>query len=175
MRYLFVLLFLLILSGCQDIHKSEKPGDLISEDKMVEVLTDISLLHGARSYNRSLMEEKGIKPEKFIYEKHGIDSLQFLKSSNYYAENYKQYQNIYGRVKERLEALKVEYDTIRIREERKRDSIRALQPKDSLELDSLNLDSLKYEKVRQRNFAPDSLTREDRSLPQPRSRENITF
>lgn len=144
---------LLLISACQGIEKTDKPDDLIPEDKMVDVLTDISLLHGARSYNKELMKEKGIDVDKYVFEKHGIDSLQYIRSNRYYSENYKEYQEIYSRVKERLEVLKVEYDTIRAREERRLDSLRALDKSDSVKPDRIRKlrDSLKLRRIKGRD------------------------
>lgn len=164
MRILPGLLLLFILVGCQDIKKTPKPDDLIPQEKMVDVLTEISLLHGARSYNKNLLEEKGIDPNKYIYEKYDIDSLQLVKSNDYYAENYSLYQEIYTDVKARLETLKVEYDTLREREERRKDSLRELE-RDTLQQDSileLSRDSLLLRKSKRR----------DKQLPHPISRRD---
>lgn len=147
-----VFLLLFLMTGCQGIQKTDKPEDLIPEDKMADVLTEIALLHGARSYNKQLMQEKGIDPDKFIFEKYGIDSLQFIQSNQYYSENYKKYQGIYSNVKERLEALKIEYDSLREQEESRTDSLRALDKKerDSFRPKKLNKlrDSLKFRRIR---------------------------
>lgn len=162
MKPLYAILIVALLAGCQDIQKTAKPDDLISKDKMVDVLTEISLLHGARSYNMNLLEEKGIDPNKYIYEKYDIDSLQLVRSNDYYAENYGDYEDIYNDVKARLEALKVEYDTLREREERRKDSLRELE-RDTLLQDSIRRprrDSLLLKKVK----------REDKQLPVPLSR-----
>lgn len=144
---------LLLITACQGIKKSDKPDDLISEDKMVDVLTDISLVHGARSYNKDLMIEKGIDVQKYVFEKHDIDSLQYIKSHEYYSENYREFEDIYARVKERLEGIKVEYDSIRVREERRQDSLRALVKSDTLSPDQLKSvrDSLKRNRVLKRD------------------------
>ena len=150
-----VLLLFFLVTGCQGIQKTDKPEDLISEDKMADVLTEIALLHGARSYNKQLMQEKGIDLDKFIFEKYGIDSLQFIQSNQYYSENYKKYQGIYSNVKERLEALKIEYDSLRVQEERRTDSLRALdkKEKDSLRPKKLSKlrDSLTLRRIRTRD------------------------
>lgn len=141
-----VVLLIFVLTSCQDINRSPKPDNLIPEDKMVEVLTEISLLHGARTYNRNLMEEKGIDPYPYLMSKYNIDSTQLVQSNNYYSENYKQYQRIYHRVKARLELLMKEYDSIREVEEKMEDSLRKLIRTDSLqgnEPDSLKLDSIR--------------------------------
>ena len=126
---IFLSLFLLI--SCQNIERSPEPEGLIPPEKMVEILTDISLVHGARTYNKSVMKTKGISPEEFIWERHNVDSLQFARSNDYYAENYEMYKTIYDSVKSRLESLKIEYDSIRMREERRLDSLKTLELNDS--------------------------------------------
>lgn len=140
-NWLVFFLLVLILGSCQEIDRTPKPENLIPEPKMVDVLTEVSLLHGARSYNKTLMDEKGIEPYPYIWEKFSIDSLQFVRSNNYYSENYKQYKRIYDSVKSRLENLKVEYDTLRLRDERKQDSLRAITKKDTLKVQAIR-DSL---------------------------------
>lgn len=148
-----------ILVSCQEVQRTSKPDDLIPENKMVEVLTELSLLHGARSYNKNMMEEKGIAPYPYLMEKYGIDSAQLVQSNNYYAENYRQYSRIYERVKQRLEILLEEYDSLREIEERRQDSLRAISGEDSLDLP---VDSLQRDSLRKR-------------LPQPVSRSVETF
>ncbi|WP_324719859.1 DUF4296 domain-containing protein [Salinimicrobium sp. HB62] len=142
--YRFLILFsaLFLLISCQDINRTPKPDNLIPEEKMVDVLTEISLLHGAKSYNKSQMEEKGIDPYPYLTEKYGIDSLQLVQSNDYYAQNYKQYKRIYDSVKVRLETLVEEYDSIREMEQRKRDSLREKPGKDSLPIPRRRFDSL---------------------------------
>lgn len=125
---------------------------------MVDVLTELSLLHGARSFNKNLMEEKGIDPYPYIMEKFNIDSTQLVRSNNYYAQNYRQYQRIYDKVKTRLEILMQEYDSIReVEEERRQDSLRKLDKPDSLKpmVDSISRDTVV------------------RNLPLPISRRNM--
>lgn len=102
----------------------DRPKDLIPRDKMVDVLVEVSLLQAARNYNKTLLEEKGIDPEDYIWEKYDIDSLQFAQSSQYYAENYRQYEQIYDRAKEKLEEYRTHYDSLGQIERRERDSLR---------------------------------------------------
>lgn len=124
---------------------------------MVDVLTELSLLHGARAYNKGLMEEKGIDAYPYLTRKFGIDSVQLVQSNNYYAENYRQYQKIYDRVKLRLEVLLEEYDSIRAIEEQRQDSLRNLRRGDSLYRSPGINDSI----------LPDTMIR---NLPEPVSR-----
>ncbi len=157
------ILFFLFLISCQDVERTKKPDNLIPKEKMVEVLTELSLLHGARSYNKNMLEEKGIAPYPYLMEKYGIDSTTLVQSNNYYAENFKEYGDIYEKVKQRLEILLKKYDSIKEVEERKRDSLRTLE-RDSLELP----DSLKIKD----SLVQDSL---QRKLPGPISRKINTF
>lgn len=157
MKKLFPVFIFLCLVSCQEIQRTPKPDNLIREEKMVDVLTEISLLHGARSYNKGLMEEKGIDPYPYIMEKFGIDSVQLVKSNNYYAENTKQYQRIYEKVKRRLDTLLVKYDSLREVEEQRLDSIKKANP-DSILVRPQVMDTLDRDSIR-------------RSLPQPVSRD----
>ncbi|MUP44608.1 DUF4296 domain-containing protein [Gramella sp. BOM4] len=113
---------------------------------MIDVLTELSLLHGAKNYNKSKLEKTGIDPENYIYEKFGIDSMQFKRSNTYYADQYQQYERMYDSVKLRLQIMKSKLDSIRDIEIRIEDSIK-LAKKDSLSKigDSLEVeqDSLK--------------------------------
>ncbi|MGI0105480.1 DUF4296 domain-containing protein [Salinimicrobium sp. WS361] len=137
MRKIFtILVVFLMLVSCQELNRTPKPDNLIAEDKMVEVLTELSLLHGARSYNKTLLEEKGINPYPYLTKKYGIDSTQLAQSNEYYAQNYKQYEGIYESVKENLELLMAEYDSIREMEEKIKDSLR--ENSESNTLDTLN-------------------------------------
>ncbi|MCM8568708.1 DUF4296 domain-containing protein [Gramella jeungdoensis] len=154
------LLFLMVFSvSCQDLKKTRKPDDLIPESKMIDVLTEISILQAARNYNKFKLEETGIKPDQYIYEKFDIDSLQFERSSNYYAEQYTQYERIYDSVKARIQRMKTRLDSLRDLEIKREDSIKKAQ-KDSLELlDSLGIDrdSLETEIKKQKKSVRDSL------------------
>ena len=122
------------------MQKTEKPDDLIPEDKMIDVLTELSLVHAARNYNKFKLENTGINPDEYIYEKFDIDSLQFEKSNDYYSEQYTQYERIYDSVKARLQIMKSRLDSIREVEVRIEDSIKRVK-KDSLRMkDSLNVE-----------------------------------
>ncbi len=135
MKYL-VLIFALLLVSCQSVEKMKKPDNLISEEKMVVVLTDLVLLNSAKNYNRRILEETGIKINPYLYEKHGIDSLQLAESTQYYADNAEKLDKIYRTVKDSLEARKNSLEKIRDEAARIKDSIREADVK-ALQ-DSLN-------------------------------------
>ena len=168
-----VLLLLLILSvSCQDLKRSEKPKDLIPEDKMIDVLTEISLLHAARNFNKQKLEETGINTDTYIYEKFNIDSLQFERSSNWYSEQYTQYEGIYDSVKNRVQVMKNKLDSLREIEVKIEDSIKQFK-RDSIEaLDSLKVnpklrDSLKKDSIKRKDFEDLKRKRKDSLIEPP--------
>ncbi|QYA24439.1 DUF4296 domain-containing protein [Gramella sp. MT6] len=161
---LYLFLFLTLVS-CQDLKKTEKPDDLIPEDKMVDVLTELALVNAARNYSKPKLESTGINPDEYIYEKFNIDSLQFERSNDYYTEKYDQYERIYDSVKVRLQIIKTRLDSLREIEVRIEDSIK-LARKDSLrELDSLEVDSLKLDSIK--SLKKDNLIQDKDSLNAP--------
>tara|TARA_R110000850_G_scaffold254614_1_gene380222 strand:+ start:111767 stop:112264 length:498 start_codon:yes stop_codon:yes gene_type:complete len=127
-----ILLLSSVFIGCQDIKRPEKPENLIQEDKMVEVLVDVHLFNSGKSYNRMPLQQTGLTPHQFIYEKHGIDSLQYEKSNAYYGADLDKYAAIHARAKAILEKRKSEVDTLLAREVQRRDSISKVN--DSLRL-----------------------------------------
>lgn len=155
MRKTIFLLFslFLLLGACQNVENPDKPENLIPESKMVDVLTDLSIMYAARNYNKSLFERTGITPSEEIYTKYEIDSLQFERSNDYYSNNYVQYEGIYNAVKARLELMQKSLDSIYEIEREMEDSVSidSLQ-QDSLRFskDSLKLDSIKTSRFRDR-------------------------
>jgi len=163
----------LILSGsCQDLKKSEKPEDLISESKMIDVLTELSLLHAARNYNKQKLENIGVDPDTYIYEKFDIDSLQFERSNDWYSEQYTDYERIYDSVKARLQIMKSRLDSIRDIEVKIEDSIRkvksdSLEALDSLKVTPREIDSLKIDSLKQREFRELTRKKKDSLIAPP--------
>ena len=125
MRFLKYIWIILIVFSCKNNSaiKPEKPDNLIPEDKMVNVLYDMALISAAKGANKKLLENNGIFPETYIYTKHGIDSLQFAKSNAYYAHDLDTYEDMYARVKSRLEKDKQQYTIQAEADKERRDSI----------------------------------------------------
>ena len=112
MRYITALLLTLILWCCQDVKRPEIPENLIPEDQMAEVLTEVYLINAARSFdNRTIIENK-IKLDSFFYRKFNIDSLQFVESNAYYTSNLNAYNRLFTKVEERMGLLKIETDSL---------------------------------------------------------------
>lgn len=111
MRYLFII-SILLLTACQDVKRPEKPVDLIPEDQMVDILTDVYLGNAAKSVNNRIIRQKGVKLDSFVYVKHGIDSLRFVTSNAYYTSQLNTYNDLFQRVEERLNRIQKEMDSI---------------------------------------------------------------
>ncbi|RLD29737.1 MAG: DUF4296 domain-containing protein [Bacteroidetes bacterium] len=160
----YILLVVLSIS-CKNnnIEKPKKPDNLISKDKMVEVIYDISLINSAKGVNKKLIENEGISPEDYIYKRHDIDSLQFALSNEYYAYNLKIYEDIYNTVKEKLEKDKKHFQAITEAEQKIKDSI---NKKTRGEFDSLRkIDKLIPKKNRKRDsIFPSPIKKIDTSL-----------
>ncbi len=52
-QQLLYLLMTLMLVSCYDVQKPEKPDDLISEDKMVDVLVETVIMSSAKGIKKS--------------------------------------------------------------------------------------------------------------------------
>ncbi|PIF01091.1 MAG: hypothetical protein CR994_03365 [Maribacter sp.] len=105
MKNFIALVFILSLCSCGEKLLKE-PDDLIAKDKMVDILSDLTLLNAAKNTNPSILREHGIDPTRFIFEKYRIDSLRFVTSDMYYASLPKEYEAMYLEVGEILSTMK---------------------------------------------------------------------
>jgi hypothetical protein len=90
----------------------EKPDNLIEEGKMVDIMYDLSLLESIKSQKPTAFETYHINPNTYIYKKYKIDSLQFAKSSRYYATDLEKYKAMYDKVAKKIEARKISVDSV---------------------------------------------------------------
>lgn len=154
---------IVLLSSCQDIKTSEKPEDLISESKMIDIISELAIFNSARNFNKTTLEKTGLKPKEYIYNKFKVDSLQFERSNNYYAENYMSYERIYDSVRNRLETMKVKLDSIRDAEIKVEDSLKLLKKNSVKNIDSLKLGNKKI-KLRDSILTPPSFEEDTTQL-----------
>lgn len=113
MKNLFFFLLFCTLLGCQDVKFPEKPENLITEDQMVDVLTEVYLINSARSIDNKTIIQSKIQLDSFVFKKFKIDSLQFALSNAYYTSNLNTYNRLFKKVDERLLFLKKRADSIR--------------------------------------------------------------
>tara|TARA_R110002050_G_scaffold94765_2_gene197211 strand:+ start:68785 stop:69345 length:561 start_codon:yes stop_codon:yes gene_type:complete len=148
-RFILGFGIILLATACYEFKKPDKPKNLISKDKMVDILIDVKLLSSVNNKNRKVLKDSGINRNTYVFEKHHIDSLQFALSNDYYAFHLKEYQEIYEKVKDSLETLKNIYKDLELKEETEKkvkdsldalmkvkvlDSIKNIKIQDSLEL-----------------------------------------
>ena len=128
-----LMLLASVLFSCGKEIKPEKPENLIPEKEFTEILLDMFVINSAKGVNKKIMEENGLKPEQYIYDKYQIDSLQFAKSNEYYAFDSEKYAGILNKVKQNVESQKKLFEKQLEEEEaenkRRLDSIRALNIK----------------------------------------------
>jgi hypothetical protein len=128
MRLQVFVISLLFLTGCQNVEKPEMPEDLIGKDMMVEILTDAYISNAAKSVNNKIIRQNGIKLDSLIYNKYGIDSLQFVRSHAWYNADLDLYTEIYAEIEQRLDEMKKKVDStsfpVKRNIEKKQDSLR---------------------------------------------------
>jgi hypothetical protein len=98
--------------SCQDVQKPEIPANLISQEDMVGILTDVYVSNAARNVNNKLLRNKNIKLDSVIFIKYKVDSLQFALSNDYYSSNLDIYRELLIKVQEKLKVLQTEKDSI---------------------------------------------------------------
>ena len=98
-----IYIFLIFYSCGSITEENVKPNNLIPEDKMIDILYDMSLISVSKGINKRILENNGMKPKKYILKKHKIDSLQFVISNEHYSKELEIYLSIYQKVLNRLE------------------------------------------------------------------------
>lgn len=98
MKNLIPIFFLIILVGCSNAEKAE-----VSQEKMVDVLYDLTLASSARNTANRRDTVQYVVDYKQILKKHGIDSLKFIKAQKSYQQDPDLYAVIYDSVQKRLQ------------------------------------------------------------------------
>jgi hypothetical protein len=93
--------FLFLLASC---NKAEvpKPKNLIDEEVLENVIYDLTLLEAIKTQIPIDKQKFSGKTTNYVYKKYKIDSLQFVKSNQYYATDIDNYKEIFDRVKDRF-------------------------------------------------------------------------
>ena len=99
-----LIYIILIFYSCGSLNEENaKPNNLIPEDKMIDILYDMSLISVSKGINKRILENNGMKPKKYILKKYNIDSLQFVVSNEYYSKDLETYLSIYEEVLNKLQ------------------------------------------------------------------------
>ncbi|XMO88425.1 DUF4296 domain-containing protein [Algibacter sp. AS12] len=105
-RLLLLIGILFMALACTNLKGPEKPENLISKEKMVDILIDARLITSANSKNKLIMRNSGLDMNNYVFEKHNIDSLQFALSNSYYSYYVEEYEDIYTKLTDSLKVLK---------------------------------------------------------------------
>ena len=122
------LLIVFSIASCHNVKKPEKPKNLISKDKMVNIIIDMSMLSASRGVDKNALEKNNVTIQSLIYDKYGIDSLQLAKSNEYYSYDIKAFEALYEKVTDSLNILNEKFQAERDEEEERK------LKKDSLEV-----------------------------------------
>ena len=99
MNKFYFLLGLIFFISC----KTKNDIDIISQDKMVNMLLDLSIIKSINNLNYE-KNQLIISPEDFyILQKYNIDSLKWEYNKSYYSERPKILTLIYARVQDSIE------------------------------------------------------------------------
>lgn len=95
-KYLIILT--MVLSACID-RQAVLPKGYIGQEKMVEIMTDIHLVEGARSGTMFLGDTNAL-PDYYarIYQKHNVTEAEFKTSFEWYATYPEEMKKVYEEV-----------------------------------------------------------------------------
>ena len=137
-----LIFIVVIFFGCnKDSQKITAPENLISQEKMIDVIYEMTLITVSKGVNRRILENSGVIPEKYIFEKYNIDSLQFALSNEFYSNDLNRYLDIYDRVKVKLQENKqIIMDSIEnYKKDRAKRSLEIIKRERSSTIDSIKM------------------------------------
>ena len=109
MRKIFLLIAFIILFSCGE-EVIDMPVNLISKEKMIDILYDMAIINAAKINAPQVMEDRNFAPMQYIYNKYEIDSIQFVSSDLYYASKPLEYEDIYEKLEERIKKEKERFE-----------------------------------------------------------------
>jgi hypothetical protein len=105
------LIFMLCFLSCNE-SAVPKPDKLLNEETIEAIVYDLVLLEAIKNSQPNILEDNGINPYEYIYEKYQIDSLQWVQNNKYYASDVKNYKHLFDRVRIKLEQQKADNDSL---------------------------------------------------------------
>lgn len=101
-KLVFIVVALFAVACNSEI--APKPEKLIEEEKMEDILYDMALIQGIKSYRPEVLDANGVDPRTYIYKKYAIDSLTLAQNHTWYASDLEGYDKIQQNVLDRLKA-----------------------------------------------------------------------
>ncbi|MGV3461335.1 MAG: DUF4296 domain-containing protein [Flavobacterium sp.] len=110
----FVLLLVIIAAAfsCRQGNTVDEPENFIEEEKMADMLYDLTLLQTIYSVAPDGLQDKRIDGYNFLKGKYGVDSTTFSQNHKYYAAQPEKYQKMQKRIIERLDAEKKKLEKV---------------------------------------------------------------
>ncbi len=115
-KFIYILFISFLMFSCTSNTILKKPDNLIPEDQMVDLLTDLFLAINAEN-TKNLQLERQVNYYPLIFEKYNIDSTQFKESNFYYTSRVDEYDELLLKVEERLKVLDEKYETLKRQED----------------------------------------------------------
>lgn len=109
---ILLLLVSFFMCSCSDVQERNKPEQLLSQDKMVKIYTDMLMLDAVYRTNPKKFKSYELEPTAHIYNKFDIDSLTLAQNMNYYNLDFETNSEIYQEVRENIERKKGIIDSI---------------------------------------------------------------
>ncbi|WP_300491019.1 DUF4296 domain-containing protein [Flavobacterium sp.] len=103
MKKIVLLIGLLSVVVACDKKIMEKPANLIPEDKMVEILTDIAIYQAIDGYDPQKLTTNNVKLNDFIFNKYKVNAKVIETSNKYYASDVEGYKKLYSKVIDNLQ------------------------------------------------------------------------
>jgi len=131
-KILFPVFLLSVLTSCYHEVKEKVaiPERLLSEDSLIDVLTEVQLADGAVTYKRISHKKAENEKEKYyayIYKKYHLTPELLKQNVDYYNSNPDKMIAIYDKVLARLSQLEAKINLeVKIEEKAKQDSLQAI-------------------------------------------------
>lgn len=95
----FLVIFIILVS-CKD-SPVKTPENVIDENKMVDILYDLSLLDAIKTQGFGSQQNYPTTTQ-FLKNKYKIDSVTFANNVKYYASDIANYKKMYEKIRDRL-------------------------------------------------------------------------
>jgi hypothetical protein len=111
--YIALLSFFTLTYACSSKSTGSKPEVLLSEERMIEITTDIQLVEAALNYRRNIGQDyTGTKVDYYaeLFKRHGIDQQIYQANVEFYNRNPEQMEKIYDAVLLKLNDLQADIE-----------------------------------------------------------------
>ena len=104
-RFVIIAFVLLLFSACENKSKNMMPSRLLTEQEMIDIMTDVQILEADMNYRKSNGKMIGDMPKEYyrqLFEHYGITDSIFSENMRYYTYNPAAIERIMDSVSQRL-------------------------------------------------------------------------